>query len=103
MATKELVFGQHDHMRQTAIVGDGVDMKAGDLIIRETENCTPHVEACKVLADETPGKDFKLAAVIPDHVFNRAAREGWLDDPKAWKRWANDGDNAAFRVWKGRL
>lgn len=75
----------------------------GDLIIEEREDCEPIVEAAKIIAEKPPGKEFRHVAYIPAHVMNKALREGWFHDRKAWKRWANDGANARFRTWRGRL
>ena len=75
----------------------------GNLTIQEIEDCEPIIEGAKRLSDETPGKEFRHAAVIPKHVLNQAYREGWFNDPEAWKRWANDADNKLFRTWPGTL
>jgi hypothetical protein len=75
----------------------------GKHLIETRQDVTHIIEAAKILSDETPGKDFRLAAVIPQTVLTQAMNEGWFHDKKAWKRWANDPDNADFRVWKGRL
>lgn len=61
------------------------------------------IEAAKILADQPPSKDFRHAAFIPETELNRAFAEGWFHDKKAWKKWANDPDNACYRTWKGRL
>lgn len=74
-----------------------------DLHIETREDCTPLVEAAKILSDEPPGKDFRLAAIIPNEVYNQAFREGWLHDKAQWKKWMNDPANVRFRVWKGRM
>ena len=96
-------FDKFGNSTITAIIGDSVNVKPTEVALIETEDCTPLVEGCKILADEPPGKDFRHVAVIPDHVMNRAMREGWFHDKQAWKRWANDPDNKAFRTWKGNL
>ena len=49
------------------------------------------------------GRAFRPVAKIPIEVVNRAMREGWMNDRQAWRRWLNDGDNRAFRVWQGRV
>jgi hypothetical protein len=74
-----------------------------DLHIETIEDCQPLVDAAKILADKTPGKDFRLAAIVPGEVFNQAFREGWLHDKAQWKKWMNDPDNKRFRVWGGRM
>lgn len=49
------------------------------------------------------GEIFRKVASIPAHVFDQAAREGWVEDDERWRRWLNDGENAAFRVYEGRI
>jgi hypothetical protein len=73
------------------------------VIVEELEDCEPIIEAAKRLSDAAPSKEFRHAAFIPHFVMAKATREGWLNDPQAWKRWANDPDNECFRTWKGRL
>lgn len=75
----------------------------GKHYIESRQDVSHIIDAACALADEVPGKDFRHAAFIPDYVWNQAATEGWLNDTKAWKRWANDPANACFRTWKGRL
>jgi hypothetical protein len=41
-------------------------------------------------------------AEIPMIEYERAFREGWVNDPKAWKKWLNDPRNKAFRITDGR-
>ena len=79
------------------------DTRPGQLLISTSEECAPLVEHAKVLADLPPGKDYRHAAVIPMHVMDKAFREGWFNDRKAWKKWANDPSNRAFRTWPGNL
>jgi hypothetical protein len=71
--------------------------------IESRQDVEPIIEAAKIIADEPPGKDFRHAAYIPESELNRAFTEGWFHDPAAWKRWANDPDNACYRTWKGHL
>lgn len=79
------------------------EMPDGKHQIETRQDCTHIVEAAKILSEEVPGKDFRLAAVIPQTVLNQAMLEGWFHDKQAWKKWANDPNNRDFRVWKGRL
>lgn len=72
-------------------------------VIRTEQDCAHIVEAAKIMSEQTPGKEFRHAAFIPDEVMNQAMIEGWFHDKEAWKRWANDPDNARFRTWNGRL
>lgn len=42
-----------------------------------------------------------LARGVPMTVAEQALREDWDDND--WKKWLNDPDNAAFRIWPGRV
>ena len=75
----------------------------GTVTVETREDCTALVEHAKAMRDEPVGKDMKLAAYIPEYVMDQAFKEGWANDMKAWKKWLNDPDNAAFRVWPGRM
>jgi len=75
----------------------------GRRFVETRQDVDPVVEAARILAGEAPGADFRHAAFIPEAVLNRAFVEGWFHDAAAWKRWANDPENAAFRTWRGRL
>jgi hypothetical protein len=51
---------------------------------------------------ETQTGDMKLIARgVPLFVWEESERCQW--DEKRWAQWLNDPDNAAFRVWKGRV
>ena len=75
----------------------------GQSWIETRQDVDPVIRAAAILGDQTPGKDFRHAAFIPEAVINQAFAEGWFHDPVAWKRWANDPANSAFRTWGGRL
>ena len=75
----------------------------GKHLVESRQDCTHIVEAAKILSEQAPGKDFRLAAVIPETVLNQAMLEGWFHDKARWRQWANDPDNRAFRVTQGRL
>ena len=79
------------------------EMSDGKHIIETRQDAAHIVEAAKIMADETPGKDFRHAAFIPQVVMDQAMIEGWFHDKKKWKEWANDPNNRAFRTWQGRL
>src|SRR5690349_21482707 len=79
------------------------EMGGGKNLIETRQDVTHITEAAKILSEETPGKDFRLAALIPQTVLDQAMIEGWFHDKAKWKEWANDPDNAHYRVWNGRL
>jgi len=75
----------------------------GQVVVHELEDCEPYLEQARRLSELQPGKDFRHAAVVPHFIYAKAYREGWANDRKAWKRWANDPANRMFRTWPGKL
>ena len=53
------------------------------------------------LGEHQTGHMKLIARGVPLFVWEQSEREGW--DEKRWARWLNDPDNAAFRVWRGRV
>lgn len=100
--SRRLLLDHYDGGRVREIVHSNSE-REDDLIIQLIEDCEPIVERARVLSELTPGKDFRHVAIIPVHVLDRAYREGWFNDSQAWKKWANNADNRAFRTWPGRL
>jgi hypothetical protein len=76
----------------------------GKNYIETRQDVTDLVDGAAMLRDlPVADKDFMQVAVIPEAVLNRSFTEGWFNDPKAWKRWANDPDNRDFRTGGGNL
>ena len=73
-------------------------------VVQETEIVYPDDFAARnrQLGEEQNGKHMKLIARgVPAFVWEQSVREEW--DEKRWADWLNDPDNAAFRVWRGRV
>ena len=75
----------------------------GNVVLEDRYDVEPVLNQSRIERDDTPSREFRKICNIPADVMDRAIREGWVHDQKAWKRWASDPDNAAFRVWGGRL
>jgi hypothetical protein len=81
---------------------DGSD--EGRVAWETIEDHAPTVESAKLLREHVTRKDpFRHVARVPLIVYEQALREGWADDEDKWREWLNDADNAAFRVWMGRV
>lgn len=100
MSTKKLLLNSFGGLHEVAYFDEE---RPNDLLIKTFQDMDPLVEKAKVLSDQPPGKDLRHVAVIPMTVLDQAMREGWLNDKKAWKKWANDGANRGFRTWAGRV
>ena len=76
----------------------------GNPIVHEREETTRMLDQAKIIRDDLPkDKDWTAVATIPQSVYNRAFREGWWSDGSAWRKWANDPDNAYLRLSRGRV
>lgn len=100
MSTRKLLLNSFGGLHEVAYFDEE---RPDDLLIKTFQDCSAIMEEAKVLADEAPGKDFRHVAKIPMTALDQSMREGWLNDKKAWKKWANDGANRAFRTWPGRV
>lgn len=92
-----------DHFGYKAEVFHADPYNPDNFIIETVQDVDPILKAASILADEPPGKDFRHAAFIPDYIMDQAFKEGWFNDRKKWKDWANDPNNKRFRTWQGRL
>lgn len=61
------------------------------------------VENNKILRELHPRRSTNklIARGVPLTVAEKAMREQW--DERDWAKWLDDPDNAAFRVWQGRV
>lgn len=73
-------------------------------LVQETSIELPDIffERNRALGEDQKGHiHARLVARAPMTVYEQSIREDW--DEARWARWLNDPDNAAFRVWPGRL
>ena len=67
------------------------------------QDVRPIIEHCKVLSEQTPGKEMRHVAEIPMVIYQQAMREGWIKDKAKFKRWLNDPENRFFRTTGGKV
>jgi|SRR6187200_2366750 hypothetical protein len=67
------------------------------------QDLTQAIENNKIMRELHPRRSTNklLARGVPISVAEKAMREQW--DDRDWARWLDDPDNAAFRVWQGRV
>lgn len=75
----------------------------GQTRIETRQDVTGLLDAISEMRERPQMKDFRHVAEVPKTVIDQALIEGWYHDPVKWKQWLNDPDNAAFRVWGGRV
>ena len=94
------IYRNSDGVRRTSITDDE---KPNELTVYTEVDLTQAIENNKIVREQHPrrGMNKLLARAVPMTVAEQAIREQWDDND--WKRWLNDPDNAAFRIWPGRV
>jgi len=79
------------------------DLGDGRAVVELVEECAPILARVAAATEAQPARHdgMRLEAEIPAHVMRRAYVEGWFHDEEAWRRWANDPANRAFRIEHG--
>ncbi len=103
MTIKRTTIDLRENLKSEFIT-EKVGVEKARNIYHTKQNVAPVIDHVKKLKDNitTPGKDFRHVAEVPMVIYQKALREGWHNDQKAWKRWLNDSDNKVFRTWEGK-
>lgn len=94
------VYHNADGVKRTSFTDSSNPLE----LIVKTEVQMDEVLANNAIARElhpTKSTNKLLARGIPMTVVEKSMLEGWDDGD--WKRWLNDPDNKAFRIWPGRV
>jgi hypothetical protein len=77
----------------------------GEYVVETKQDVSAIVERNKIEYKETPNKyrDVNKVASLPLTVYYELKRQGIADDPKAMRKWLNDGDQKVFRTRAGTL
>ena len=100
MAEKKIVYRNDGAVKRTMIWEDDQP----DIVHVKTEqDLTQTIENNKILRELHPRRSTNklVARGVPVSVAEQAMREDW--DQRDWARWLDNPDNAAFRVWQGRV
>lgn len=90
---------RNDVIRRTSIVDDANPTK---LHVETTLDLESTLESIKRDRELHPTRSRnKLVARVPMTVMETSIHEQWSE--RDWKKWLNDPDNAAFRIWQGRV
>jgi hypothetical protein len=100
MAEYKRTYRDDGGVRRTSIWDDE---RPSELTVHTEVDMTQTIENNKIVRELHPrrGTNKLLARGVPMTVMERSIHENWDDDD--WKRWLNDPENAAFRIWKGRV
>jgi hypothetical protein len=94
-----LTYYSADGVTRTSIVDDADPDKFRVFTEVQMDEVLKGIERDRELLD--PKSTNKLLARVPMTVMEQSIHEQWDDND--WKKWLNDPDNAAFRVWQGRV
>jgi len=100
MAEVKRVYRNDGEVKRTLIWDD----EYPDRLVVDTElDLEQTIENNKILRELHPRRSTikVLARGVPLTVAEKAIREQW--DDRDWAKWLDDPDNAAFRVWQGRV
>jgi hypothetical protein len=100
MVERKHVYRDADGVRRTAIWEDD---NPSELTVKTEIDLTQAVDNNAILRETHPRRSTNklVARGVPLTVAEQAIREQWSD--RDWAKWLDDPDNAAFRVWQGRV
>ena len=100
MAERKLVYKHDETVKRTMYWEDDEP----DVIHVYTEqDMTQCIENNKIMRELHPRRSTNklVARGVPISVYERSVLEDW--DEQDWAKWLDDPDNAAFRIWQGRV
>lgn len=100
MAERKVVYRDDGAIKRTMVWEDDDPLTVH---VYTEQDLTQAIENNKIMAELHPRRSTNklLARGVPVHVYEKSVLEGW--DEQDWKKWLNDPDNAAFRVWRGQV
>src|SRR5438105_4387794 len=79
------------------------DDKPEIIRVHTEQDLTQAIENNKIMRELHPTRSVNklVARGVPINVYERSVLEDW--DEQDWAKWLDDPDNAAFRIWQGRV
>lgn len=100
MPDEKIIFAQYNGITEYAHFDP---MKPDSIAFSTEQDCTGIMDQVKVDRDDPVGKEWRKVASIPMIFYDKAVREGWVNDRAKWHAFLNNPDYKAFRVWGGRI
>ena len=100
MAERKVVYRDDGAVKRTMIWDDN---DPDTVHVHTEQDLEQALKNNAIMRDLHPRRSTNklLARGVPVSVYEKSVLEDW--DSKKWAQWLNDPDNAAFRVWKGRV
>lgn len=99
MAIRSIIESRGDIVSE--VVTDPHD--AERVIVATHQDVAPVVALARMRAELPMDSEMRPVAEIPMVVVERMMQDGSWNDPAAIRRWLNSPENAAFRIWRGRV
>lgn len=96
-----IVYRNSDGVRRTALVDPSNPHQFTVHTEVEMDEVLESIKRAREAEESTPFATNRLLAKVPMTVYEQSLVEQW--DEADWKKWLNDPDNAAFRVWRGHV
>jgi hypothetical protein len=100
MAESKFTYKDQDGVRRTGIWDEEYP---GRYVVKTEVDLTQTIENNKIVREMQPARATNrlVARGVPLTVYEQSIVENW--DESDWNKWLNDPDNAAFRIWPGRV
>lgn len=100
MAESKFVYRNSDGVIRTSIYDDDYPDR---VVIHTQVDLEQTIENNKIFRELHPRRSTNklIARGVPLTIAEQAMREQW--DERDWARWLDNPDNAAFRIWQGRV
>jgi hypothetical protein len=100
MAENKLVYKNDETVRRTMVWEDD---DPDTVHVYTEQDMTQTIENNKIMRELHPIRSTNklVARGVPISVYEKSVLEGW--DEQDWAKWLDDPDNAAFRIWQGRV
>jgi hypothetical protein len=105
VATERFILDQNGSPVRRVMVYNPAETQSregGSIHFVAQQDVTGLIEANKRAREKDQSKNvFRRVGSVPLVVYEKALREGWANDMKAWDRYLNE--NPAFKTWEGHL
>ena len=100
MTERKLVYKHDETVKRTMVWEDDDPLTVHVYTEQDMEQT---IENNKIMRELHPRHSTNklVARGVPISVYEKSVLEDW--DEQDWAKWLNDPDNAAFRIWQGRV
>lgn len=102
MVERRFTYYNADGVRREMITDDERPYQLRTYTTVQMDEVLQSIEEAREVEASRGGRPVnKHLARVPMTVMEQSIHEQW--DEADWRKWLNDPENAAFRVWQGRV